>query len=76
MNARMTFGKVAMDMMKCICMKCPTYNMCMKYKMEGMFCSIGKSSCELNQTGCVCADCSLWTEYELKIAYHCVSGAE
>ena len=72
----MKFPNTKENMMKCIFMKCPTYNMCMKDKMEGMFCSAGKSSCELKQTGCICTDCPLWTEYELKIAYHCVNGAE
>ena len=64
------------NLMKCICMQCPTYNMCMKDKMEGLFCSRGKSTCELKELGCICNKCPLWSEYVLNVLYHCVNGAE
>ena len=64
------------NMMKCICMKCPSYNMCMKEKVEGLYCSKGKSACGFKEIGCTCAHCPLWPEYKLKILYHCVTGAE
>lgn len=62
------------NMMKCICMKYPTHNVCMKEKMEGFFCSKGKATCELKEMGCICADCALWAEYKLNVPYYCVNG--
>ena len=34
------------NLMKCICGSCPTYNQCMKDKMQGFFCAREKSDCE------------------------------
>lgn len=64
------------NMMKCICMKCPTYNICMKEKMEKFFCSKGKAKCKFKEMGCICAECTLWSEYMLNVLYYCVQGAE
>ncbi len=64
------------NMVKCICMDCPTYNDCMKQKMEGLFCSKGKSLCKIGETGCICGECPVTNEYDLARLYYCLIGAE
>ncbi|MBE0429322.1 MAG: DUF2769 domain-containing protein [Thermoleophilia bacterium] len=61
---------------KCICMGCPTHNDCMKERMQGLFCSRGKSDCELDKQGCICGECPVKSEYMLAGMYFCVNGAE
>jgi hypothetical protein len=63
------------SMMKCICGSCPTYDQCMKDKMEGLFCAKGVTTCELNKQGCICATCPLTPEFGLDKLYYCETGA-
>ncbi len=64
------------NLMKCICGQCPTYNQCMKDKMEGLFCARGKSSCDIEKKGCICGQCPLFSEFGLENLYYCLTGAE
>jgi hypothetical protein len=63
------------NLMKCICMKCPTHNKCMKDKMEGLFCARGKTTCELEKNGCLCGECPVASENDLEGMYYCEKGA-
>lgn len=70
----MTVPDTQENMTKCLCVKCPTYNMCMKDKAERLFCSKGKTTCKLQEVGCICTGCPIWLEYKLGALYYCVSG--
>ena len=63
------------NLMKCICMNCPTHNQCMKDKMHGLFCARGKTDCTLERTGCLCGECPISSEYRLSGGYFCDMGA-
>ncbi|MBU1670862.1 MAG: DUF2769 domain-containing protein [Actinobacteria bacterium] len=63
------------NMMKCICMTCPTHNQCMKEKMEGFFCAKGKATCEFEKVSCVCATCPIYSEFSLGDSFYCEMGA-
>jgi hypothetical protein len=63
------------SMMKCVCGGCPSYDQCMKDKMEGLFCAKGKSSCDVTRNGCICGGCPLAVEYDLDKMYYCEIGA-
>lgn len=62
------------NMAKCICMKCPTHNQCMKDNMEGLFCAKGKATCELEKISCICGDCAIYGEYSLGSSFYCEIG--
>jgi hypothetical protein len=64
------------NMEKCICGGCPTYNDCMKEKMQGLFCGREKSDCEISKGGCLCGACPLASEFRLEKMYYCMIGAE
>ncbi len=64
------------NLMKCICGSCPSYDQCMKDKMQGLFCARGKSDCEIEKKGCICGQCPLSSEYSLENLYYCINGAE
>lgn len=59
----------------CICPDCPTYDACAKGAAETLYCARGASACTLAQQGCICADCSVASVYELRDTYYCVNGA-
>ena len=61
---------------RCICPDCPTYNSdtCPSEKDEKIFCSIGKTSCDVNKEGCMCGGCPVFNDLDLKDGYFCVSG--
>lgn len=65
------------NMQKCICGKCPSYNDCMKEKIEGLYCSaeVGKSNCKFEKKGCICGACPVQIEHELMSGYYCETGA-
>ena len=50
---------------KCICVKCPTFSVCMSDGKEGLFCAAGKSGCEINKQECICEMCQIDKEYQL-----------
>lgn len=62
----------------CICKKCPSFPGRWKElahaDMPGLFCSHGKSKLAIEQKGCVCGDCTVQNEHELKGVYYCVTG--
>ncbi|MCK5061353.1 DUF2769 domain-containing protein [Candidatus Parcubacteria bacterium] len=62
------------NLMKCICGNCPTYNECMKEKMEGLFCARGKATCALEKKGCICGECPVQSENDLDGMYYCNAG--
>ena len=59
---------------KCICGGCPSYNDCMKEGRQGLFCGMGKSSCEVEKKGCLCMDCPVYSENSLQGGYFCLTG--
>ena len=61
---------------KCICIKCPSHNKCMKFRLQKVFCAKGKASCKIEKLGCLCQQCPLTTEYNLKNLYYCITGLE
>ena len=40
---------------------------------EGMFCAFEKSSCIMDNKGCLCDDCPIHDEYQLKNNDYCLS---
>ncbi len=63
------------NLKKCICSGCPSYNKCMKDKMEGLYCAKRKSTCEFEKNGCLCGVCPLTSEFNLTKLYYCEIGA-
>jgi hypothetical protein len=59
----------------CICPDCPTFDTCAGDAKETLYCARGVSSCELSQQGCICAECTVWSMYELDDYYYCINGA-
>jgi hypothetical protein len=59
---------------KCICASCPSYNECMKTGNEALFCSKGKSACDVKREGCICNQCPVHSAYHLLGAYYCSVG--
>lgn len=60
---------------RCLCPGCPTHNRCMNNNEERLFCSQGKTECELEKRGCLCGTCPVEREYELYDFYYCANGA-
>ena len=60
---------------KCFCSSCPTYDKCMKQKMQRIFCTRGKTDCTLKKYGCICGSCPLAMTYKLTGEYFCETGA-
>lgn len=58
----------------CYCESCPTYDRCMIGKGEKLYCSRGKTGCELERRGCVCGECNVAIKYALSSNYYCVTG--
>lgn len=62
---------------KCTCAACPTYNECTSQKKELIFCLLGKSKdCLIDELGCICPDCPVSAELDLKNTYYCTQGSE
>ena len=59
----------------CLCPGCPTHNECMKDNNEQIFCSRGKTECDLEKKGCLCGTCPIERKYELTEFYYCTEGA-
>ena len=60
---------------KCLCQGCPTRNECMESNEERLFCSRGKTECELERRGCLCGSCPVENEYGLTDFYYCDVGS-
>jgi glutamate synthase domain-containing protein 2 len=54
---------------KCICPDCPSYPQ--GCGGELLYCSTGKSKCDIAAAGCVCNTCPVWFENNLKELYFC-----
>ena len=61
---------------KCTCMKCPTYNDCMKGKGEVLFCATGKTGCSPTKKACICPTCPVTPMMGLKNMHYCIRGSE
>lgn len=61
---------------KCVCPDCPTFQAseCPREKKETLYCAHGKSTCGLENQGCICGMCPLWDEYRLSGGTFCVKG--
>ncbi len=54
---------------RCLCPGCPSYpHDC---KGELLYCSVGKSRCDISAKGCICNFCPVWKEYKLSSLYFC-----
>ena len=53
---------------KCICPGCPSYPQGCK---EMLYCSTGKSKCDVHAAGCMCNECPVYEENELRDIYFC-----
>ncbi len=61
----------------CVCAKCPSYNECAARKRELVYCLLGKSGeCQIEELGCICPDCPVTVELDLKNTYYCTQGSE
>ncbi len=60
------------NFIKCLCIKCPSSNVCMKIRVQKVFCATGKSSCEIEKKGCICPKCQVAKDYQLKEVYYCM----
>ncbi len=54
---------------KCICPKCPSYPK--DCRSELLYCSVGKSKCDIKAAGCICNACPVWRENKLTSLYFC-----
>jgi hypothetical protein len=62
---------------KCVCAECPTYNECAGRKRELLYCVLGKSKeCQLDELGCICPECPVTAELDLRSTYYCTQGSE
>ena len=61
---------------KCICIKCPTHNVCMKIKLQKLFCAKGKTKCKIIKKNCICQECPITFKYNLKRVYYCEKDME
>ena len=53
----------------CLCPKCPSYpHDCTK---ELLYCSTGKSRCNISASGCICNVCPVWFQNKLASLYFC-----
>ncbi len=63
---------------RCICPGCPSYPK--GCKGELLYCSVGKSACDIKAAGCICDSCAVWKCYKLAALYFCdkddISGTE
>jgi hypothetical protein len=64
------------DRSDCHCARCPTYSNCNSKKGELLFCLDGKTKCEVDNQGCICAACPVFIKYELQNEFYCIEGSE
>jgi len=62
------------NIQKCVCERCPSHNKCMKERTLTLFCSRGKSSCDVHSHGCICNECAVAKENNLTGSYYCEKG--
>lgn len=54
---------------KCVCPKCPSYPQ--DCQGEVLYCSVGKSRCDIAPKGCICPSCPIYPIYKLDKLYYC-----
>ncbi len=57
----------------CLCVNCPTYNECTRKDDQRLFCSRGRTQCQITRNGCICGECPVATNYRLAGYYFCDS---
>lgn len=71
------FQNLVEDKKKCVCASCSSYNECAARKRELLFCLLGNSrDCNLDELGCICPNCPVTAELDLKNTYYCTQGSE
>ena len=55
----------------CTCEGCPSHSSCMKEKKEKLYCAKGKSGCPVTESGCICGECPVASQYQLNRLYFC-----
>lgn len=72
----MNVPKTESTMIKCICNACDSYTKCMESGVMGVFCSTGDAGkCAINVNNCICTDCSVKDEFDLKGQMYCKPGS-
>lgn len=68
--------KTELNLGKCPCPNCPSYNECAKGKIELLYCAeeTGKSACQYKMNGCICGGCPVHRDNGLKAGYYCLNG--
>lgn len=59
---------------RCRCPECPVYNECLDKKNEVLFCSRGRTECNIEKKGCLCLYCPNENEYTLNSLFYCEKG--
>lgn len=69
--------KNEINLKKCFCPNCPSYNECAQEKTEKLYCAkeIGKSTCAYKTNGCICSGCPVHMKNDLKAGYYCINGS-
>jgi len=55
---------------RCICGGCPSFP-----GSGVLYCAKGKSEHAIVRRGCICPDCSVFSQYSLADGYYCADGA-
>lgn len=71
--ANPTVPNIEKNAKRCLCPGCPTYNECMRNNNEHLYCSRGNTECEFDEIHCLCGECPVWKEYDIKSFYYCKS---
>jgi len=63
----------------CACARCPSFpgritELIHMDMVTKLFCGHGKAKAEVTQRGCICDECPVFKEHELKGSYFCVNG--
>lgn len=68
--------KNEVNLRKCVCENCPSFNECAEGRQEKLFCAeeSGKSECKFSMNVCICGSCPVHKEHHLKSGYYCING--
>jgi hypothetical protein len=64
-----------LNVSRCQCPNCPTYDDCMSDRGQRIYCSRGKTDCTPTPKGCICPECQVWLDNDLSERYYCANGA-
>lgn len=67
--------KKKMVLSMCVCKQCPSFMECGE-SIGYCLSTIGKSNCIKEEKGCICGDCPVTTQMDLKHDYYCTKGSE